>query len=112
MPDPAPAPPDHLSAESRKLWRELVEAFAFEPAELRLLRLALEALDRSAQARRAIKRDGLFVLDRFETLRAHPAVDVELKSRRAFAQLVAHLDLPEDAAVPATGTVHRLRKVS
>ncbi|QEC47847.1 hypothetical protein FSW04_09875 [Baekduia soli] len=94
--------PSHLSVGSRGLWATLTASFEFEAHEVELLRLALEALDRAAQARRALRRDGVFVLDRFDQLRPHPAVDIEAKSRRAYAALMAQLDLPEaEAPAPA-----------
>jgi hypothetical protein len=52
-------PPRHLSAESRRLWRSLHERFEFDDHEEKTLRLALEALGRANQARRAIRRHGL-----------------------------------------------------
>ncbi len=58
-----PRAPAHLSKPGRALWRRLVEDFAFEPHQLKLLTLAVEALDRCEQARQAIKADGAFRSD-------------------------------------------------
>jgi phage terminase small subunit len=99
MPD-HPAPPGHLSKESRALWGELAEAYDFEPQELKTLRLALEALDRSAQARRALKRLGVTYMDRFGQPHARPEVAIERDSRAAFVKMVSGLDLPTEDAPP------------
>ena len=103
--------PDHLSAESTALWRELHEALDFGPAEVKVLRLALEALDRASQARRLLKREGMTYLDRFGAPHAHPAVKIERDSSNAAARLFAHLALPEDAGASSDPTAP-LRRVS
>jgi P27 family predicted phage terminase small subunit len=87
--------PSHLSADSKRLWADLTDALDFDPADLVTLRLALEALDRCSQARRALKRHGITYHDRFGAPHSRPEVRIEAESRRAFAALVAQLDLPE-----------------
>jgi hypothetical protein len=71
--------PKHLSSASGKLFRRLAEEYrlAPEPHALEVLRLACEALDRCAQAREVIERDGPFVTNRFGERRPHPAIAVE-----------------------------------
>jgi hypothetical protein len=95
MPDLAPV---HLSASSRRIWADLTASFQFERHELEVLRLALEALDRAAQARRAIRRDGLFHINRFGDPIAHPAAKVEKDSAAAAARLLQQLAIPADTA--------------
>src|SRR3954454_14430046 len=90
------APPGHLSAESQTLWRELTDSFTFEPHETKLLRLALEALDRCNQARRALRRHGLTYDDRFGQPHARPEVQIERDARAAYARLMKELGLPDD----------------
>jgi hypothetical protein len=53
-----------LKVTTTHAWRNYV----LDAYEVETLRLALEALDRAAQARRALKRDGLSVTDRLGTL--------------------------------------------
>jgi P27 family predicted phage terminase small subunit len=89
-----PAAPEHLSAESRTLWRELTHEYELEPHELKTLRLALEALDRATQARKALRRKGLTYEDRFGAPHARPEVAIERDSRGAFARLMKELALP------------------
>jgi phage terminase small subunit len=91
-----PAPPKHLAAPSQQLWRQTVEAYELAPHELKLLRLALEALDRCEQARRAIRRHGMVHLDRWDKPVARPEVKIEADSRAAFARLMTQLGLPEE----------------
>jgi hypothetical protein len=97
--------------KSKALWRELRDALDFGSAEVKVLRLALEALDRASQARRLLKRGGMTYLDRFGAPHAHPAVKIERDSSNAAARLFAQLALPEDlassSALPAP-----LRRVS
>jgi hypothetical protein len=58
--------------------------------------LALEALDRANQARRALKRHGLVYLDRFEAPHARPEVAIERDARASWLRLIGALDLPEE----------------
>jgi len=54
---------------------------------------ALQAWDRADYSRRVLKRDGLFVTDRYGSPRPHPAVAIERDARDAFARLLRQLDL-------------------
>jgi phage terminase small subunit len=93
---PKPEPPRHLSAESRVLWRQILDAFDFEEWELKTLRLALEALDRGSTARRALRRLGLTYDDRFGTPHSRPEVQIERDARRAWIECMKALALPTD----------------
>jgi phage terminase small subunit len=95
-----PAAPEHLSAESRKLWRELTHEYELEPHELKTFRLALEALDRATQARKAIRRNGLTYEDRFGAPHVRPEVGIERDARAAWARLMRELALPVDDEEP------------
>jgi P27 family predicted phage terminase small subunit len=103
-----PPPPRHLSSESRALWRELNDACAFDPQDLKTLRLALEALDRCNMARRVIRREGMTYTDRFGAPHAHPCVAIERDSRQAWLRLMAALDLPAEEEADVTPD-HRSR---
>jgi phage terminase small subunit len=100
-----PDAPRHLGAESRALWRELHARYEFEPAEEKTLRLALEALDRANQARRALKRHGLVYLDRFGAPHARPEVAIERDSRQAWVRLMAALELPTEEPAAQSRTL-------
>lgn len=95
-----PAAPEHLSAESRKLWRELTHEYELEPHEHKTLRLALEALDRATQARKALRRKGLTYDDRFGQPHARPEVAIERDSRAAFVRMMKELALPAEEEAP------------
>ena len=104
-------PPSHLAAPSRALWRKLTATYEFESHELEVLRLALEALDRAATARRALKRHGTTYNDRFGAPHARPEVKIERDSANAAARFLAQLAIPvEDVESP--GAVRDLRRVS
>lgn len=94
-----PAPPKHLKAESRRLWRRVVAAFHLEPHHETVLSTACEALDRLREAQAAIDRDGAYVEGRFG-LKAHPAIAVERDSRLAMLRALRELGL--DVEVPSS----------
>ena len=97
-----PQPPDHLSADAKEWWHEVVRDFALEPHHLRLLRAACEAWDRMQQARQALAdHGGLTFTDERGVIRAHPAVAMERDARTAFARLVRELDLNTGAPAEA-----------
>jgi P27 family predicted phage terminase small subunit len=91
------APPKHLSAESKKLWRSVLADYELEPRHEAVLLAALEALDRMRQAQALIAAEGLTVLDRYGTAKAHPAVVIERDSRTAFLRAMRELGLDLDA---------------
>ena len=94
-----PSGPAHLSAEGRKLWREVQRSYTLEPHHVQILTRACEALDRLRQAQRAIAADGITVEGRFGP-KAHPAIAIERDSRTAFLRALRELGLDLDA--PAT----------
>lgn len=97
-----PAPPKHLSKQQKTLWTSIVERYQLQPEHLAQLQLGLEALDRVAQAREAIDKEGLTVMGTRGAVVPHPALAVERDSRtaalRALKQL--NLDLYSDENAP------------
>lgn len=91
-------PPRHLSAEAKRLWRELFDEFVLDDAAgTALLRVAVEAFDRAQEARVMIKRDGPVLLDRFDQKKAHPACAIERDARGQFMSAIRALKLePEE----------------
>lgn len=92
--------PQHLSGESRKLWRSILADYELEQRHEAVLATALEALDRMRQAQALLATEGLTVTDRYGTAKAHPAVVIERDSRTAFLRAMRELGL--DLEAPAT----------
>lgn len=89
--------PAHLRADTREWWQQVERDYELEPHHLKLLTLAAEALDRAAQAREAVAKDGAYLPGRYAgSMRPHPALAVERDSRLAFARLVRELGLDAD----------------
>jgi P27 family predicted phage terminase small subunit len=81
--------PRHLKAEARHMWDRLRADYVLDDAgALALLRAACEAFQRAQEARQVIARDGAVLTDRFDQIRAHPAVAIE---RDARGQMIAAL---------------------
>jgi phage terminase small subunit len=92
----APRPPSHLSAKAARLWASMHEAYELDPHEVETLRLALEALDRANQARRALREHGLTYSDRWSQPHARPEVAIERDSRQSWLRLMGALSLPAE----------------
>lgn len=99
--------PAHLRPETRKWIRQILAEFDLESHHFRVLVKTAEAWDRSEQARERLADDGLTVLDRYETPKAHPCVAIERDSRTAFFRGLRELaldgvDAPEAPRAPRT----------
>ena len=77
--------------------RGVIADFELEPHNFRVLVKTGEAWDRSEQAREAIAAEGLTVVDRYGTPKAHPCVSIERDSRTAFVRGLRELALDVDA---------------
>jgi|GEM_PF-1013425 hypothetical protein len=88
--------PKGLSRRAGALWRAVGVDYELSPAEVEVLRQALVSLDRADEAARVLATDGLFSVDRYGSVRAHPANDLELRHRTMFARLVAQLGIKFD----------------
>lgn len=83
--------PKHLSPTSRAWWSEVLRTFDLESHELPILVAACEAMDRAAQAREIIDRDGVTVKDRFGQAKPNPACGVERDAQGTYSRLVRQL---------------------
>ena len=85
----------------------MVQTFELEPHHIYLLSLACEALDRGAQARKILQKEGLVVTDRFGQEKTHPLIAVERDSALRYARLLRELCLddsqPDAPRVPRIG---------
>ena len=88
-------PPSHLSREAKALWRQILAEWELEPHQIAILRAALEALDRSQEARATIKKLGTTFTDRFGQPHARPEVKIELENRTAFYRGLRELNLTD-----------------
>ncbi len=61
----APKPPPTLSKNAKAWWKSVVSDFDLDPHHVHLLRLACEALDQAAEARKHLDEDGSVFDDRF-----------------------------------------------
>ena len=88
----APTAPRHLNVIGARFWRDFCADWELEDTDdLELLRLACEAFDRSTQARKLIRTEGITYTDRFGSPHPHPAVNIELRSRAAAASIVKQI---------------------
>jgi len=86
--------PKHLSAESKRFWAEILKEYCIEdPAGLKILRVALEALDRAQAAREQIEQDGMTYIDKAGQPKGNPLLPVERDSRAAFLAGMKALNL-------------------
>lgn len=85
-----PRAPSHLSARARGIWRDVLTEWQLTSAQIALLLLACEALDRAEAARVVCAREGL-VLDGA----AHPCVRIAEAATTTYRQCLAALDLRE-----------------
>ena len=87
-------PPDHLSADAKRLWTAITEEYVIDDAAgLHILQVALEAFDRSQAAREAIDKCGMILKDRFGAPKPHPLLPVERDARAAFLSGLKALNL-------------------
>lgn len=100
-----PSAPGHLSPRARTFWRKIASEYVLESHQLELLRRVCEAMDTADQARSLLAAEGLTTSDRYDQLKAHPAVNIERDARLAIARLLRELNLaaeePADSR-PAT----------
>jgi len=105
-----PKPPSHLSKPAKALSTSIAATYILESHHYHLLTLAMEASDRCEDARQAIARDGLMVVDRYGASKLHPAVSAERDSRLAVARLLRELaldvDKPDESRPPGLRYIH------
>lgn len=101
----SPDAPKHLSKTGKAMWISIVAEYQLETHQLEILRLLCECLDRLEVCRRRLKKDGLFIRDRFEQTKAHPALAEEREHRvlvmRLARELNLDIELPAESRKPA-----------
>ena len=91
-----PSPPRHLKASGKAFWKKIAEQYELLDHDFARLEGACIALDRAAEAREAIAKDGAVVTDRFDQAKEHPAVRIESASWGTFRLLVRELGLDDE----------------
>jgi len=94
-----PHAPKHLQLQTRQWWMQVVRENELKESHRRILTLAGEAWDRSAQARRVLEQDGLTYKDRFGQPRPRPEVAIEKDAKLLFARLLREIGV-EDEQLP------------
>jgi len=89
----APRPPGHLSPVMQKWWCVVHKDYELSDHHCRILENAATAWDRSEQARLQILADGIVIVDAKGKAWTHPAVSIELQSRKLFNACVRELGL-------------------
>jgi P27 family predicted phage terminase small subunit len=87
-------PPTHISAAAKRLWSDIFAEYSIDDAAgLAILRVSLEAFDRSQEARKVVKKQGMTVSGRDGQVRSHPLLTVERDNRAAFLAGLKALNL-------------------
>ncbi len=96
--------PDHLKPPSAAFWVALNSQYVFEHHDLERLRVLCENLDVVDQCEAAIRKDGLFIRDRYDQTKTHPAFNTARDARqlalRALRELSIDVELPEEPRLP------------
>jgi P27 family predicted phage terminase small subunit len=79
-------PPNHLSLESKKWWRKILESWELDDSSFILLKTALEAYDEMTNARATIKKFGFLLKSPTGIPHKNPAIEVLKISRSQFLQ--------------------------
>lgn len=88
-----PQPPEHLEAPGKNFFVKMVTDHDIQDFTGReLVARAVEAVDRMAQARQAIAKNGLVVPNRYGNLVVNPALRIEREAHRAFLSALRLLD--------------------
>lgn len=86
--------PEHLAGDALAFWQTVQRDYGIvDPAGLRLLRLACEAMMTAETARLAIARDGLTFIDRFGAPRPRPESRIQAAAMTVFRSLCRELRL-------------------
>jgi P27 family predicted phage terminase small subunit len=108
----AAKPPRHLSAEAKRIWKQLNHEWVLNADNLLVLRTGLEAFDRMQEARRILDDEGLTVTTTTAhggtKVNRHPAASIEKESRQGFLSAFKMLgfdaeDVPASPGRPSYG---------
>jgi P27 family predicted phage terminase small subunit len=86
-------PPDHLSREARKIWKDVCEGWTMDARSLPLLRCALESWDEMQRCRKIIDETGMAHKLPTGAFRKNPACEILSKARDGFLRSWQSLNL-------------------
>jgi P27 family predicted phage terminase small subunit len=89
--------------ETAAFWNDLIAGYEFERAELEILRMAADAMDRFLMARDAINKDGLTVATADGGIKQHPAWSIEKAARQDFHRFVKTLGINTPTEIKRPG---------
>ena len=98
-----PASSIRLGKVGQKFRRNILKERQFdETHDFRRLDLACGCLDIIKECREKVETEGLFILDRFQVLKEHPAIKVEREQKIIFCRIIRelNLDLPAEDSRP------------
>lgn len=83
-----------LGKVGAKFRRDVLKEYEFNDThDYRRLDLAAHCLDRIEECHKMIEAEGVFIMDRFDQRREHPAVKTERDQKIVFARLIRELNL-------------------
>ena len=87
-----------LSPEARAVWARLSAEYELSDAgAVEVLTAGLAAFDTMRQAEALLGKDGIVVLDRYGTPKAHPAADIAHRARQQWLAALRMLGLHSEA---------------
>ena len=98
IPEMSPKPksqraPSFLSAEAKRLYRQIVTDFVLDGHHTRLLDMLCQSWDEWQTARKAIDKHGQTFIDRYGQVRERPELATIRQARNSFRQLYRELNL-------------------
>jgi len=97
--------PSGLQTPGKRFWKRVLSEYELEEAhDLERLKMACKCLDDLEEAEQRIKKDGMFVTNRYGNTTEHPGVKMIKDSRLLFVKIIRELALdivnPGDSRPP------------
>ncbi|GAG32556.1 unnamed protein product [marine sediment metagenome] len=82
-----------LRLSTRRWLNKIKAGYVLELHHEQILELAGASWDRALEAKEAVDQDGAYIEDRFQQIRAHPAIDIQLRSTITYSRLMREIGL-------------------
>jgi P27 family predicted phage terminase small subunit len=93
--------PNGLKTAGKGFWHKVLEEFVLTDAhDLERLKQSCSCLDEISDAEAVVRKEGMFVKDRFQQTREHPALKTTRDNKTLFCRIIRELGL--DLNVPDT----------